>query len=315
MRMRGNLDVVTGAFSYTGKYITRRLLASNRRVRTLTGHPERAGPTDAFAGAVEARPFAFERPQLLTRDLADVDTLYNTYWIRFARCGVTHETAVAHLRALIAAAAAAGVRRVVHISITGASSASPLPYFRGKGEVEDALAASGLAHAILRPALIYGPEDVLVHNIAWIARRFPIFPVFGDGRYPVQPVDVEDLAALAVQLGAAEDTMTVDAVGPETYPFRDWVRQIAQAVGRHPRLLPVSPATGMALAHFLSRVVGDVVLTRDEISGLMAGYLAAPGSPTTPGRFSAWLHTHADTLGRRYASELARHYDRRPEAR
>jgi len=303
-----NLDVVTGAFSYTGRYIARRLLAAGRSVRTLTGHPDRSNPFDT---PVEARPFRFDEPDRLAEDLRGADTLYSTYWVRFARGGLTHMRAVAHLRALIAAAQTAGIRRMVHVSITGASSASALPYFRGKGLVEEALRGSGLSYGIMRPALVFGPEDVLLHNIAWILRRFPVFTVFGDGGYRVQPVHVDDLAALAVRLGGSGENIELDAVGPETYTYSDLVRRIAGAIGRHPRLVHVSPAFGLALGRLLSAAVHDVVITRDEIAGLMAGLLVSEAPPTAPTRLGEWLDTHGATLGRQYASEVARHFDRR----
>ena len=302
-----HLDAVTGAFSYTGKYIARRLLAAGRQVRTLTGHPQRPNP---FEVAVEARPFHFDAPDRLTEDLRGVDTLYSTYWVRFARGGVTHDRAVEHLRTLFLAAKAAGVRRVIHVSITGAAVASPLPYFRGKGLAEEALRASGVSWGIVRPALIFGPEDVLLHNIAWILRRLPVFALFGDGAYPVQPVHVDDLAAIAVQLAGGNENAVVEAVGPETYTYADLVRRIAAAVGRRPRLLRVSPGLGLVLGRLLGYAVGDVVLTREEIAGLMAGLLVGDGPPSAPTRLSAWLEAHAATLGVRYASEVARHFDR-----
>ena len=112
-------------------------------------------------------------------------TPYNTYWIRFARGTVTHDVAVQNSRILIGAAAEAAVSRIVHISITNPSEDSPLPYFRGKALVEKAIHESGLSYAILRPTVLFSPEDVLINNIAWFLRRFPAFPIAGSGDYPI----------------------------------------------------------------------------------------------------------------------------------
>jgi len=300
---------VTGAFGYTGRHITRRLLAGGRSVLTLTGHPERAGD---LAGRVEVHPLDFNDPRRLTAALQEVEVLFNTYWIRFERGPVTFDRAVASSRVLFLAAAEAGVRRIVHISITNPSEESPLPYFRGKALVERALrdltAAGGPTHAIIRPTVMFGGEDILLNNIAWLLRRFPLFPVLGRGDYPVQPVHVDDVAALAVAL--ADDTRNVvtDAVGPETFPFRDLVALIRRAVGSRAVLLQVPPDLGLTLGAVVGRMVRDVILTRDEVRGLMAGLLVSASPPTGTTRFSTWLRDNAVTVGRTYRSELARHY-------
>jgi uncharacterized protein YbjT (DUF2867 family) len=301
------LHVVTGAFGFSGRYITRRLLAEGRRVLTLTGQPEQASP---FGGEVSLAPFAFDDPARLAASLRGAAVLYNTYWVRFDWGGESYERAVENTRALFAAAREAGVRRVVHISITNPSEDSPFGYFRGKALLERELRESGISHAILRPAVVFGPEDILINNIAWIVRRFPFFAVPGDGRYALQPIYVDDLAALAVANGSGTDDSTLDAVGPEIFGFEGLVALIGRSVGRTPRILHVSPRTAYALTRVLGRLVGDVVLTRDEIAGLMADLLVSTAEPTGATRLSDWLRANAATVGRRYASELARHYRR-----
>ena len=299
------LSVVTGAFGYTGRYIARRLLADGERVRTITGHPDRPDP---FAGRVAVAPMDFDDPVALCRSLEGATTLFNTYWIRFSRGEATHERAAENSRTLIKAAEDAGVRRIVHISITGASSASHLSYFRGKGEVEEAVIGSQMSHAIIRPALVFGREDVLANNIAWALRRFPVFPMFGSGDYPVQPVFVEDLAEIAVAAARESRNMLIDAVGPETLAFEELVRLIADKTGSRARIVHVRPGLAFALTRLVGWLVRDVVLTRDEIEGLMAGLLVSDAAPTGGTRFSRWLAENAGILGRRYASELDRHY-------
>ncbi len=299
------LSVVTGAFGYTGRYITRRLLAAGHTVVSLTGHPDRPNP---FGDQVVAVPFSFDDPSALERSLRGADTLFNTYWVRFPHGGTTYETAVRNTEVLFRAAARAGVRRVVHVSITNASPASPLPYFRGKGLLEEALAGSGLTYAIIRPTVIFGAEDILINNLAWLLRRFPVFPVLGRGDYRLQPVYVEDMADLAVAAATETGNRVIDAVGPDVFTFDELLRLIAAAVGSRAGLVHVPPGLALSLSGVVGAIVRDVVLTRDEVAGLMAGLLVSNGPPTGRTRLGDWLTANRTTVGRRYASELARHY-------
>lgn len=299
--------VVTGAFSYTGKYVTRLLLARGWRVRTLTNHPHRENP---FAGAVRVHPYDFDRPERLRETLQGATALINTYWIRFPHGRATFEGAVANSRTLISAARDAGVGRLVHVSIANASADSPLAYYKGKAAVEAAVASSGLPYAILRPTVIFGTEDILINNIAWFVRHVPAFFVPGDGRYGLRPIYVEDMAQLLV--AAAEEGgdagRVVNAVGPETFAFEELVGRIASQVGVRARLVHV-PA---GLAYVSTRVAGwclrDVVLTWEEYRGLMDDLLVVDGPAAGPTRLTLWLGDHRKQVGRAYASELARHY-------
>ena len=296
-------EVVTGAFGFVGKYIARSLMARGIAVRTLTAHPLRS---DAAENKIEVAPFNFDDPGALSDSLCGATTVFNTYWIRFERATTTFDRAVQNTKTLIQAARRAGVRRFVHISITNASADSSLPYFRGKGVIEQFLRDSGLSHAILRPALIFGDEDILINNIAWSLRKFPLFAVPGDGAYRVQPVFVEDLADLALNAAQATGNLEIDAVGPEIYRFDELVRLLARAIGRTPRIVHVNPAIALSAAAVVGWFHRDVMLTRDEISGLSTDLLVSRGPPTAPTRLSDWLALRAHTIGARYASELAR---------
>jgi NADH dehydrogenase len=299
------LDVVTGAFGFTGRYIAGRLLALGRRVRTLTGHPNRPNP---FGPAVEVAPLDFDDPAGLIRSLRGADTLYNTYWVRFPYRGVTFETAVRNSLRLVEAAREAGVQRVVHISITKPSPDSPFPYFRGKARVEQAVMGSGLSHAIIRPTVIFGPGDILFNNIAWMLRRFPIFLIPGRGDYRLQPVYVDDVARVAVDAGQQDGNVVVEASGPELYAYKELVALMAEALGRRVWLVPAPPEVALFFAGLIGRLVHDIVLTRDEVYGLMAGLLVASGKATGSTRFSVWVRENAGGIGLEYASELRRHY-------
>lgn len=299
------LDVVTGAFGYTGRYIAQRLLAMGRRVRTLTGHPSRE---DSFRDGIESLPYCFEDFGALVKSLEATHTFYNTYWVRFPYGEATFERAVQNTILLIRAAREAGVAKFVHVSITNPSEDSPWPYFRCKAILERHLREAGLRYAILRPTVLFGTGDILVNNIAWLLRKFPVFAIAGSGDYRVQPVCAEDLADLAVEAAQDPADKTIDAVGPETFTFVEFVQMIAAALHRPARIVRVSPGILYALSRFLSRMTGDVVLTRDEIGGLMADLLISSRAPTGKTRFSRWLADNHAALGVYYASELARHY-------
>lgn len=296
---------ITGAFSYTGKYVTRLLLDQGYKVRTLTGHPDRQNP---FGAAVEVFLFQFDRPDQLSETLRGTSTLINTYWVRFPHGDFTFETAVQNTRTLIKAAKDAGVQRIVHVSIANPSADSPLGYYRGKAQLERAVIDSGLSYTILRPTVIFGIEDILINNIAWFVRRFPVFGIPGDGLYRIRPIYVEDMAKLMADAVDARSNGIIDAVGPEAYTFQELVRLIARSVGRRARLLHVPAGLAYLATLVTGWVVGDVVLTWEEYRGLMGNLLAPAGPPTGQTRLSQWLAEHANEIGLRYASEVARHY-------
>jgi NADH dehydrogenase len=297
------LDVVTGAFSFTGRHIAEELLARGRSVRTLTRHPD---PSHPLASRVEVAPLVFDHS--LVESLRGADTLYTTYWVRFERGRTTFDRAVSNIGVLLDAAARAGVRRVVHVSVANPDERSPFPYFRGKAQAEALVRASGLAHAIVRPTLVFGPEDILVNDIAWILRRMPLFFVPGDGRYEVQPVSVGDTARICVDAGAAPGDVVVDAAGPERFAFEPFVRLIAAAVGSRARIRPAPTPLALAASRMLGLLVRDVVLTRDEVEALMAGLLVSDEPARGRDRFEDWLAENASTLGRSYHSELRRNF-------
>jgi len=296
---------VTGAFSYSGKYITRRLLERGEQVITLTGHPNRPDP---FAGKVKVYPLNFENEAELVASLQGVHTFYNTYWVRFDRGQNTQPRAVENTRKLVQAAVQAGVKRIVHISITNPSAESHLPYFWGKAANEQTVMESGLSYAILRPTVLFGAEDILINNIAWLLRRFPFFAVPGDGRYHLQPVFVDDLAELAIDVGYAQSNILWDAVGPDIFTFEEMVRLIGQTLGLNRGLLHVPPKLALSAAQFLSTIVGDVLLTPEEVDGLMAGLLVSDEPARCKTHLKDWLEENKKSVGVHYASELKRHY-------
>lgn len=299
------LSIVTGAFGYTGKYIAQKLLSLGKNVRTITGHPNRLNP---FGDRVGVAPFNFNNPRDLVRSLQEATILYNTYWVRFSYGQVTFDNAVENTKTLIEAAEEAGVRRIVHISITNASEESPFPYFRGKGLLEKIICQSKLSYAIIRPTVLFGHEDILINNIAWLLRRFPIFAILGSGDYKLQPVFVEDVAELAVKAGQHEENVVMDAVGPEIYPFHEMVRLIAGKIHSRAKVVHLNPELTLFFSRLVGYLVKDVILTRDEVYGLMSNLLISKEPPTGHTCLSHWLTCNTGSIGIRYASELERHY-------
>lgn len=298
---------VTEATGYTGRYVTQLLLDQGHAVQSITGHPERHNP---FGDQVPLHPFNFDRPDLLANTLAGTDTLFNTYWIRVNYRGRTHEQCVEQTKVMFQAAKEAGVRRIVHISITNPDPNSDLPYFRGKGQLEDALRGLGVSYAILRPTVLYSTEDILLNNIAWTVRKFPLVLIPGNGKYGIQPVFVEDLAQLAVDSAQSSDNVEIDAVGPEVFTYAQLVRLVRDHTSSRcwvaPSPKPLTYLAGWALGWLLN----DIVLTRDEIKGLSRGLLVSKSDQPAPAptRLTEWLEQNAQHLGNRYANEVQRHY-------
>lgn len=304
--MEVGFDVVTGAFSFTGRFIARRLLSHERRVRTLTNHPQRASVEDA---KIDVAPLQFADRAALVESLRGADVLYNTYWVRFRRGRVGFGDAVANTRTLIGAAIEAGVRKVVHISVSNPSIDSHLDYYVAKARAEEIVRGSGLRWAIVRPTLTFGAGDIFINNIAWLFRRMPIFVIPGAGTYRVQPVAAEDVAEIATWAAEQNDNLTVDAAGPDTVTYAELVEGIAIAVGRRPRFVYLAPRQALWAGNIIATYVHDVMLTRQELQGLMEELLVSHERPPRGARrIDNWLLTNADSIGRTYASELERHW-------
>ena len=165
---------------------------------------------------------------------------------------------------------------------------------------EDPAALTRTLEGVSTPALLDraahlvfgGQRDVLTNNIAWILRRMPVFAVPGNGRYSVEPVHVDDLARICVDAAAADGDPVFDAAGPETMPFDDLIALIRMAVIARSPILHIPPPLMAAAARGLGLLVRDVVLTPDEIRGLMAGLLVSHDPPWDRSHSaSGWTNT------------------------
>jgi NADH dehydrogenase len=301
---------VTGAFGYSGRYIAKHLLGAGHEVITLTNSIHRPNP---FGKKVTAFPFNFDEPRKLCDSLKGVHALINTYWVRFDHRLFSHGEAVANTKILFNAAAKAGVGRIVHISITNPDMASDLPYFRGKAELEAALKNSGISYCILRPTVLFGKEDVLINNIAWSLRHLPLFAVFGPGDYRLQPIYVDDLALSAARKAEGRENETIEAIGPETFTYRELVSKVRSALGLNRPIISIPPELGYWSCRLIGLFVDDVVITREEIRGLMENRLFVDASPLGKIKLTEWIDQHKSTLGLHYTSEMARRINRNLE--
>lgn len=297
--------VVTGAFSYTGKYATRLLLSRGYKVRTLTFHPERQ---HEFGGQVAAFSYNFEKTELLEQSLVGTSCLINTYWVRFPHGGSNFELAVKNTLTLFRAAKRAGIQRIIHVSIANPSLNSSLGYYRGKAQLEQALLDSGVRYTILRPTVIFGREDILINNIAWFVRHFPVFGIPGDGRYRIRPIYVEDMAKLMADSVEKQENEIIDAVGPETFSFEELVRTIGVQIGKPTCIVHLPTLLAYVSTRLAGLILGDVVLTWEEYQGLMSDLLVTEGPAAGQIRLTDWVSENVEMLGRNYASEVARHF-------
>ncbi len=301
------VNLVTGAFSFSGSYIAKEMLQTSTRIRTLTGH-FRDVP---YSDRVDVYPYNFGNHEALVESLDGVENFVNTYWIRFPRGSMTWERAVENSRLLFDACRDAGVRRIIHLSVTNPSLDSPYPYFRGKAQVEEHLRNSGVRYSILRPALIFEIEDILLNNIAYLLRRSPIFGIFGTGRFKVQPISQRDLAKVVVSEFKRKENITMDTIGPETYTFMNILKMLNRATSSRTLLLPfpgIFRWIPFMMSKFFGLLLRDVLLTRYEMDALRDNLLLTNSEPVGETSFREWIEENGDLLGRSYAHELNRHY-------
>ena len=216
-------------------------------------------------------------------------------------------------RRLYEAAKEAGVKRIVQFSVANPTKAPNWTYFEGKVQVENMLKASGLSYSILRPTVLFGGQrNVLINNIAWMLRRFPVFGVFGFGNYPIQPVHVEDVAEVAIQQGRITENTVVDVTGPETFRYKDYIGMMAKSMGLKRLILPMPPLGAWLFGRVLGVFLQDDVITRAEIKGLRQGLMASDAPPNGTRLFSTWIAKHGASFGMRYQNDLKERRYKKP---
>jgi NADH dehydrogenase len=206
------------------------------------------------------------------------------------------------------------VRRIVHISIANPAIDSPLPYYRGKGLVERALAETAVPYSIVRPTWIFGGErrDVLANNIAWILRHMQVFALPAAGATRCSPSMSRTSRGSASRPPTADPTSSLTPPARRRLPSTNYVQGVRRALRRRAPIIHVPPVIMAHAARALGLLLRDVVLTPDEISGLTSGLLVSHQEPLGRIAFSEWLAAHSGSIGCAYANELERHSSLRP---
>jgi len=301
--MKRDIHTITGGFGYTGAYLSKVLIKHGKVVETLTNSPEKK-TIDSKILAVH--PLDFENKEGLIGSLKNTEVLYNTYWVRFNHKWFNHQQAVTNTFKLFYAAKKAGVKRIVHVSITNADSKSNLDYFRGKGEIEGYLKKLGIEYTIVRPAVLFGGKDILINNIAWSLRHLPIVGMPGRGKYQLQPIHVYDFAKQLAYAGEKVGKNIEVALGPERYSYVDLLNMIKKELKLKTVIIPMPNRLAWLGAQILGYFLNDVMLTWPEVLGLRQETLWEDQEPTGKVHLREWVKKHKDTLGNEYHNELDR---------
>jgi len=266
------LIAVTGASGFVGRHVTALLARRGHHVRALVRRDGRG--TAAEGLPADRTPGDLADPVALAALTQGADVVVHLVGIIVEAGAATFEGVhVDGTGRLLAAARDAGVRRFVHMSAVGArDEPRATRYHRTKWRAEQLVRGSGLSHAIFRPSIISGPENRPIRTLARLHRWSPVVPVFGDGRFPTQPVWIEDVA-LAFALAAERPALggVFELGGPAALTYEEFVRAIGRAAG-HPRLLVHVPLVVARAAAAALAVVGPLApLTVDQLQMLVEG--------------------------------------------
>ncbi len=264
---------LTGATGFVGGGVLTRLLRRGHDVKVLVRNTDRAARLRDFGG-VELVPGGLDDEAAVRSLVGGAEAVVHLVGIIAEAKGQTYQRVHVDATARLASAAtAAGVRRFVHMSALGArSDAAATAYLRSKAAGEDAVRRSGLAHTILRPAIIAGPGNVPLKLMCDVLRLAPVLPVVGNGRYRMQPVWLDDVAEVfAVALERPDLVGTFDIAGPEQLTWHEMMDRLEAALGvRRPRIgVPLPLVRLGAMAGDLAP--GLAPITSEQMQMLLEG--------------------------------------------
>jgi NADH dehydrogenase len=262
--MRGHFVLVTGAAGFVGTHVCRELTGRGARVRAFVHSPAKAAERLASL-PVELHVGDIRDEQALRSAMRECDMVVHLVAIAIERRGQTYEAVNAlGTQRVVDAMRAAGVRRLVHMSQNHAASTSPYRFLRSKGVAEDAVRGSGLEWTVLRPSVIFGPEDEFVNVLARLVRLSPlVYPLPGGGRARFQPVHVDDVArTVAVALERSDMPGRSYALGgPAQLSLRQMTERVLVAMDTKRFLVPVPTAVLRPLIAIAQRVLPSPPVT------------------------------------------------------
>jgi uncharacterized protein YbjT (DUF2867 family) len=253
---------VFGGTGFVGRRVVRHLHESGIRVRVVSRHPGRAegdGIEQIVADAHAERS--------VEAAVAGADGVVNAISL-YAEHGIDtfHSLHVETAGKIARIAKQAGIRRFVHISGIGANTASPSPYIRSRGEGEAAVQTAFSGAVIVRPAVMFAPDDAFLTTILQLLRSLPAYPIFGDGRTRLQPVHADDVAAAIAQIlrQSQKPYPVYELAGPRVYSYEELLRTIARIAGMRPVLMRMPFVLWDALAG-LAEMLPRPPLTRNQV--------------------------------------------------
>ena len=281
--MTPRVVTVFGASGFLGRYIVRALAPSRAEIRAAVRTPQRAEFLRCAGDVGQIVPLRADVTDdaSVAAAVAGADTVVNLVGILYQRGRRSFRAIHAEAAGRVArAAAAAGAKRLVHVSAIGASAQSPSEYAQSKAAGERAVSAAFPGATIVRPSVVFGPEDDFFNRFACIARLAPALPLIGGGHTRFQPVYVGDVADAVAAILARDETAgtTFELGGPRVYTFRELMALVLAEIGRTRPLVPIPFALASIEAAFLE-LLPSPLLTRDQVRLLRADNVAAAGAP------------------------------------
>jgi NADH dehydrogenase len=263
LSLRNGPICVLGGTGFLGRRIVRRLRDHGHTVRIASRHaePVRSAIADERLQPVRAD---IEDEVSLIAALAGTQGVVNAVSLYVERASTTFRSVHVEGAARVAREARrAGVERLIHVSGIGADPHSSSPYIRSRGEGELAVKSAFPAATIVRPAVMFGPDDAFLNTTLTLLRRLPAFPMFGNGKTRLQPADVEDVAE-AIARAFSEVRPLYELGGPRIYPYEDLLRRIAERAGLRPVLVPVPFLLWQSLA-WVAELLPRPPITRNQV--------------------------------------------------
>ncbi|HEX3246375.1 MAG TPA: NAD-dependent epimerase/dehydratase family protein, partial [Chloroflexota bacterium] len=235
----GDIVTVFGGTGFLGRRIVRRLRAKGFSVRSSSRHPSASASDDPEVRTIAAD---IREADSIARAVEGAFGVVNAVSLYVERGADTFQAVHVAAAARVAEEARkAGVEHLIQISGIGADATSSSPYIRARGQGEQAVRAAFAGAGVVRPAVMFGPDDVFLNTLVQLMRRLPIYPLFGRGETRLQPADVEDVGEAVARLmqRTPAEAVTVECGGPRVYTYEELLRTVARAANVTRVLMPV----------------------------------------------------------------------------